>query len=580
MLNGLRQFLLWTLAIAALAAIAALIAGFSFRAGLGTPTEQFREKAAYAPNGVVSTSQPLASQAGLAVLQRGGNAVDAAITAAAVLSVVEPYMTGIGGDMFAMVWLEKEQRLIGINGSGHAGALMTLDKMANRRRVPDEGPESITLPGALSGWAKLLEAHGTMTLAEALAPAIALAEQGFPVSKFTATEWGLFESKINWDPGARATFLIDGQRTPKAGEWFANPDYANSLKMISAQGPKALYGGELGNKIAAGVQALGGFLTTADFANYSAEWVEPMSVSFKEYRLWELPPNGQGIAALEMLKILEPYDLAAMQHNSAEYLHHLIEAKKLAYADLEHFVGDPAFMQIKPEKLLSDEVIAKRRTYLDPNKALPRAAPEPSLTTSDTTYLSAADKYGNMVSLINSLAGPFGSGIVVPGTGFALQNRGVGLSVQAGRANTVAPGRRPFHTIIPGFVTKANAQGKQQPWLSYGIVGGPQQPQAHVQVLLNMVLFDMDIQEAIDAPRFRHWEENNVSFEQAIPPATVERLYTMGHAPQNPVIATAQGFFHGNNPGLIFGGGQGVMKIEKGYVAGSDSRRDGIAAAH
>jgi gamma-glutamyltranspeptidase/glutathione hydrolase len=580
MIDGLKRFLLWTLAIATVVAIAAIVAGFSFRAGLGTPTEQFREKAVYAPNGVVSTSQPLASQAGLAVLQRGGNAVDAAVTAAAVLSVVEPYMTGIGGDMFAMVWLEKEQRLVGINGSGHAGALMTFDAIAKRGRIPGEGPLSITLPGALSGWAKLLEAHGTLTLAEALAPAIALAEQGFPVSKATADEWALFEGQINWDPGARATFLIDGKRTPAAGEWFTNPDYANSLKLIAAKGPQALYGGELGDKIAAGVQALGGFLTAADFANYSAEWVEPMSVSYQGYRLWELPPNGQGIAALEMLKILEPYDLAAMQHNSADYLHHLIEAKKLAYADLEHFVGDPAFMQIKPEQLLSDEVIAKRRAFLDAGKAMTRADPEPSLTTSDTTYLSAADKDGNMVSFINSLAGPFGSGIVVPGTGFALQNRGVGLSAQAGRANTVAPGRRPFHTIIPGFVTKTDAQGKQQPWLSFGIVGGPQQPQAHVQVLLNMLVFNMDIQEAIDAPRFRHWEDNRVSFEQAIPQSTVDRLYAMGHAPQNPVMATAQGFFHGNNPGLIFGGGQGVMKLEKGYVAGSDSRRDGIAAAH
>lgn len=580
MLNGLKRFLFRTLIVITLVALSAVVAGFSFRAGLGAPTTQFQEKAVYAPNAVVATSQPLASQAGLSVLRNGGNAVDAAVTAAAVLSVVEPYMTGIGGDMFAMVWLEKEQKLVGINGSGHAGALMTFDKMADRSRVPDDGPESVTLPGALAGWAKLLEAHGSITLAEALAPAIELAEKGFPVSKTTATEWGLFESKINWDKGARATFLIDGNRTPQAGEWFYNPDYANTLKLIAERGPQVLYGGELGEKIAARVQELGGFLTPSDFANYKAEWVEPMSVSFKEYRLWELPPNGQGIAALEMLKILESYDLVAMQHNSADYLHHLIEAKKLAYADLEHFVGDPAFMAIKTEQLLADQLIARRRAKINAGKAIQSADPEPSLTTSDTTYLSVADKDGNMVSFINSLAGPFGAGIVVPGTGFALQNRGVGLSVQPGRANTVAPGRRPFHTIIPGFVTKADAQGKQQAWLSFGIVGGPQQPQAHVQVLLNMVLFDMDVQEAIDAPRFRHWEGNNVSFEQAIPQSTVDQLHLMGHAPQNPVMATAQGFFHGNNPGLVFGGGQAVMKSGKGYVAGSDSRRDGVAAAH
>ncbi|MBU1311469.1 MAG: gamma-glutamyltransferase [Gammaproteobacteria bacterium] len=577
---GIIRFLKWAFAVIAVIGIASLVAGLSFRSGLGTPITEFKEKAVYAPNGVVATSQPLASQAGLAVLQNGGNAVDAAVTAAAVLSVVEPYMTGIGGDMFAMVWLESEQRLIGINGSGHAGALMTLDKLAGRNRVPDEGAQSITLPGALSGWAMLLQTHGTISLAQALAPAIALAENGFPISKTTAQEWGLFESKINYDKGARSTFLMDGARTPLAGEWFVNPDYANTLKLIAAEGPKVLYGGELGEKIAARVQELGGFLTQSDFANYQAQWVEPMSVSYKAHRLWELPPNGQGIAALEMLKMLEPYDLKAMQHNSASYLHHLIEAKKLAYADLEHFVGDPEFMQIQAEQLLDDAVIAKRRALIKPEQAMQQAEPEASLTTSDTTYLSVADKDGNMVSFINSIAGPFGAGVVVPGTGFALQNRGVGLSLQPDRANTVAPGRKPFHTIIPGFVTKADAQGKQQPWLSFGIVGGPQQPQAHVQMLLNMVEFGMDVQEAIDAPRFRHWQGNSVSFEQGIPQSTVDELYSLGHAPQNPVMATVQGFFHGNNPGLVFGGGQAVMKTSKGYVAGSDSRRDGVAAAH
>ncbi|RVT48174.1 gamma-glutamyltransferase [Rheinheimera sediminis] len=579
-MKGIIRFLKWAFAVIAVIGIASLVAGLSFRSGLGTPTTEFKEKAVYAPHGVVATSQPLASQAGLVVLQNGGNAVDAAVTAAAVLSVVEPYMTGIGGDMFAMVWLEPEQRLIGINGSGHAGTLMTLDKLASRNRVPDEGAQSITLPGALSGWAMLLEAHGTISLAQALAPAIELAEKGFPISKTTAEEWGLFESKINYDQGARSTFLIEGGRTPVAGDRFLNPDYANTLKLIAAQGPQVLYGGELGEKIAARVQELGGFLTQSDFANYQAEWVEPMSVSYKEYRLWELPPNGQGIAALEMLKILEPYDLKAMQHNSTTYLHHLIEAKKLAYADLEYFVGDPQFMQIKAEQLLDDSVIAKRRALIKQDQAMEQVDPEKSLNTSDTTYLSVADKDGNMVSFINSIAGPFGSGVVVPGTGFALQNRGVGLSLQPERANTVAPGRKPFHTIIPGFVTKADAQGKQQPWLSFGIVGGPQQPQAHVQMLLNMVVFGMDVQEAIDAPRFRHWEGNRVSFEQGIPQSTVDELYSLGHAPQNPVMATVQGFFHGNNPGLVFGGGQGVMKTANGYVAGSDSRRDGVAAAH
>jgi len=237
-------------------------------------------------------------------------------------------------------------------------------------------------------------------------------------------------------------------------------------------------------------------------------------------------------------------------------------------------------MQVTPQQLLSDETIIKRRAQINAQDAMKRADPESSLTTSETTYLSVADSEGNMVSFINSLAGSFGSGIVVPGTGFALQNRGVGLSMQPNRANTVAPGRRPFHTIIPAFVTKVNEQGQQKPWLSYGIVGGPQQPQAHVQVLLNIVLFDMDVQEAIDAPRFRHWEENNVSFENEIPKSIVDELMSMGHSPQNPFMATAHSIFLGNNRGLVFGGGQAVMKLEKGYIAGSDSRRDGVAAAH
>jgi gamma-glutamyltranspeptidase/glutathione hydrolase len=579
-MRRIKRFVLWALGVITVLALTAGAVGYSFRAGLGEMPDNYQAKAVYAPNGVVTTSQPLASQAGLAVLQRGGNAIDAAVTAAAVLSVVEPYMTGIGGDMFAMVWLEQEQRLVGINGSGYAGALMTLDKLADRARVPDEGARSITLPGALSGWATLLEAHGTISLAEALAPAIALAEQGFPVSATTAEEWALFKSKLSGDAGARATFLMDDGRTPAVGEWFRNPDYASTLKMIAGQGAQAMYGGELGERIADRVQALGGYLTAEDFARYSAQWVEPLSVDYQGYRLWELPPNGQGIAALEMLKILEPFDLRSMQHNSVEYLHLLIEAKKLAYADLEHFVGDPEFMQVSPAQLLSEQAIARRRALIDRNEAMEHADPEPSLTTSETTYLSVADSKGNMVSLINSLAGSFGSGVVVPGTGFALQNRGVGLSVQPGRANTVAPGRQPFHTIIPGFVTKEDALGQQRPWLSFGIVGGPQQPQAHVQVLLNMVVFGMDVQQALDAPRFRHWERNSVSFEQGIPQETVDRLRSMGHAPQNALLATAQSFFLGNSRGLIFGGGQAVMKANRGYVAGSDSRRDGAAAAH
>ncbi|WP_412067203.1 gamma-glutamyltransferase [Rubrivirga sp. IMCC43871] len=579
-MKSAKRFLVWTFTVLFVVVIAAAAAGLSFRSALGPPVEASPPRAVYAPHGVVASSQPLASQAGLAVLQRGGNAVDAAVTTAAVLSVVEPYMTGVGGDLFAMLWSAEEGRLVGLNASGRSGSLMTREALAHLGTVPSDGAETVTVPGALSGWAALLEQHGTITLAEALAPAIALAEDGFPVSDVTAAEWAIFTGLLKKDPGASATFLVDGERAPAVGEWFSNPDFAATLRTIAREGPEVLYGGDLGERIATHVEGLGGFLTPDDFGRHTAEWVEPLSVPYKEYRLWELPPNGQGIAALEMLRILEPVDLAAMGHNSAAYLHHLIEAKKLAYADLEHFVGDPEHMAATPEQLLADGFITQRRALIDPDRALPRADPDTSLTTSETTYLTVADAEGNMISFIQSLAGGFGSGVVVPGTGFALQNRGVGLSYEEGRANTVAPGRRPFHTIIPGFVTRAGADGEQEPWLSYGIVGGPQQPQAHVQVLLNIVLFGMDVQQALDAPRFRHWRKNRVSFESSIPEEVVDDLRSMGHEPQNPLGATAQTIFLGTNRGLVFGGGQAVMRNSRGYVAGSDSRRDGVAAAH
>jgi gamma-glutamyltranspeptidase/glutathione hydrolase len=455
-----------------------------------------------------------------------------------------------------------------------------MTRKAAGKSVQTTGAKSITLPGALSGWAALLEKYGSITLAEALGPAVTLAEEGFPVSKTTASEWALFADDLKTDSGARETYLIDGERAPQAGEWLSNPDLARTMQAIADEGPGLLYGGALGRRIAEHVQSLGGYLTNEDFATHRSEWVDPLSVPFKGYRLWELPPNGQGIAALEMLRLLEPYDLASMGHNSAPYLHHLIEAKKLAYADLQHFVGDPEFMSIPPEQLLADDFIVTRRAQLNPKRALQHAAPDRSLMDSDTTYLAVADREGNMISLINSLAAPFGSGVVVPGTGFALQNRAEGFSVREGAANMVGPGRRPFHTIIPGFVTKTAPDGRQRPWLAYGIVGGPQQPQAHVQVLLNILLFDMDVQQALDAPRFRHWRASSVTFESSIPKSTIDDLHSMGHRTQDPLMEVGSILLVGENMGLIFGGGQAIMRNDRGYVAGSDSRRDGLAAAH
>jgi gamma-glutamyltranspeptidase / glutathione hydrolase len=345
------------------------------------------------------------------------------------------------------------------------------------------------------------------------------------------------------------------------------------MRAISRDGPAVLYGGPVGRRMVEGIQHLGGFLTIEDLRRHRAEWVTPIGVPFKGHRLWELPPNGQGIAALEMLRILEPIDLAAMGHNSTRYLHHLIEAKKLAYADVERYVGDPEFMKVKPEQLLSDAFIAARRAALDPSRAATRPEAGRVAGTSETTYLTTADSAGNMVSLISSLASGFGSGVVVPGTGFALQNRGVGFSLEPDRPNTAGPGRRPFHTIIPGFVTRIGPDGRDVPWLSYGIVGGAQQPQAHVQVLLGMLLFGLDPQQALDAARFNHFSGARVAFEGPIGRETIDALLAMGHELQDTRNIL------GGLP-ILFGGGQAIIRLERGYGAGSDPRRDGFAAPH
>jgi len=532
------------------------------------PTTLAGRSAVYAPRGVIATSQPLATAAGLAVLERGGNAMEAAVTAAAVLNVVEPHMTGMGGDMFALVWVAGEKRLVGLNSSGRAGARMTREELLRRghRQVPEEGPESVTVPGALAGWAALLERYGSIGLAQALVPAIKLAEDGFPVSPIIAQQWAAEEERLRRDPDARATYLLDGQKAPRVGEWFRNPDFARTLRLIAEKGPGVLYGGELGRRIVEHLAQRGGFLTLDDLRNHRADWVEPISVAFRGYRVWELPPNGQGIAALEMLRILEPFDLSAMGHNSAAYLHHLIEAKKLAFADLARYVADPAHMRVSPERLLADDFIRQRRSQLDAERAADHSEPGPAVTASETIYLSVADAQGNMVSFINSLFDTFGSGVVVPGTGFALQNRGAGFTLEPDHPNTVAPGKRPFHTIIPAFVTRPTPAG-EEPWLSFGVMGGSMQPQGHVQVLLNLLVFGMDIQQAIDAPRFRHLAGRRVALESPVSDEVRAALRAKGHE-------------MADESRVSFGGAQAVRRLERGWVAGSDPRKDGLAAGH
>ena len=516
----------------------------------------------YAPNGVAATSQPLATTTALEILNSGGNAIDAAVAAAAVLNVTEPHMTGMGGDMFAILWSASEGRLVGLDASGRSGSKTDVTALVaeGAERVPGNGARSVTVPGALSGWSTLVETYGNLTLAEVLAPAIRLAEEGFPVSPIIAQDWAGSVNGLRRDPGAAATFLINDE-APKAGDWFRNPDLSRTFQRIADHGPESFYGGELGQEFIDGLDELGGYLTIEDLANHEIRWVEPMSVDYKEYTLYELPPAGQGIAALQMLKMLEGVDFASMEHNSAEYLHMLIEAKKLAHADLARYVADPDHMQVQPETLLDPDYLAGRAGLIDPMQAADRPDPGRLVTDSETIYLTVADRDGNMISFINSIYGYFGSRVVIPGTGVVLQNRGSGFTMEEGHPNQIAANKRPFHTIIPAFAKKDGS-----PWLSFGVMGGSMQPQGHVQVMLNLIEYGMDPQEAIDAARFRHFSGTTVAIEN-LDPEVGSALEAMGHELRSP-------------DGVAFGGGQAILKLSRGWAAASDPRKDGMAAGN
>ncbi len=516
---------------------------------------------------MVATSQPLASAAGLEVLRTGGNAIDAAVAAAAVLSVTEPHMTGIGGDMFAIVWLTQEQRLVAINAGGRAGSRMTRAVLAERgfESGTQQGAMSVTVPGALAGWDALVRRYGRLPLAAALLPAIRYARDGFPVTPIIATQWSDQTALLERDAAAAATFLPGG-RAPRAGEWFTNPDYAQTLQAIATSGIGTFYGGVIGQRIAARLAALHGFVTVDDLRRTAPTWVAPISAPFREFRVWELPPNNQGIAALEMLRILEAYDLRGMGHNSAPYLHHLIEATKLAYADLDRFVGDADHLDMPAAHLLTDGFIAERRSHLDASKAQARVDPGPLRTASETVCLSTSDAEGNMVSLINSNYAAFGSGVVVPGLGFALHNRGAGFTLAPGLPNTVAPGKRPFHTLMPGFVTRTVGT-RDEPYMSFGLMGGGMQAQGQVQFLLNHLLFGMDLEQSIDAARFRHLDGQRVAIEAPVGADVRASLAAIGHVlvDERPVS---------------FGGAQAITQLGRGYGAGSDPRKDGMAVGY
>lgn len=531
-----------------------------------------------ARRGMVATSQPLASAAGLHVLLEGGNAVDAAVTAAAVLSVVEPTMNGIGGDLFAITADAKTGGLHGLNASGRSGRTATPGFFRARAltRVPERGVLSITVPGVVDGWAQLLARDGTIPLSRALAPAIAHARDGFPVPEILSYEWQEAERALAADPQAAATFLPGGH-APRPGDLFANPRLARTLEQVAQGGPDAFYRGAIARTIGADLQQRGGLLDAQDFAAHHSDWVYPLSTTYRGYQICELPPNTQGLTALEMLNILEGYDLRALGHNSAAYLHLLVEAKRVAFADRQAYLADPG--SVPPEvvrTLLSKEYAAARRAAIDPAHAagswppaqIPGAATGGAADVQveghdlgDTVYLTAADGEGRVISLIQSLFESFGSGIVAGETGVVLQNRGALFSLEPGHPDEIAPHKRPFHTLIPAMVLKDG-----RPWLSFGVMGGDLQPQGHVQVLANLIDFGMNVQEAGEAARLRDLAAG-VALESGIPANARAGLLERGHRlVENP------------GPGG-FGGFQGILIDPRTGVlmGGSDPRKDGEA---
>ncbi len=512
-----------------------------------------------ARNGMICTSQPLATAAGLRVLQEGGNAVDAAIAAAAVLTVVEPMMTSAGGDVFAIVYWNKKGELAGLNASGRSPYGMTLEYLKKKgyTSMPQEGVDAITVPGAVDGWFSMIEKYGTLKMDRILAPAIEYADHGFPVSEIISNQWDEQAAKLARDPWAAKTYLPNG-KPPGHGEIAYNKNLAATYRQIAAGGRNSFYEGSIGARIVEAIQAKGGVLSAKDLADHKAEWVKPISVNYKGYDFYELPPNGQGLVALEMLNILEGYDLKSWGHNSADYLHHLIEAKKLAFADRDFYITDPDFARIPLNRLLSKDYAAERRKLISPSHARPQFPPGAS-EQSDTVYLTVVDKDHNAVSFINSIFSEFGSGIVAGDTGICLQNRGASFKLDTASWNRIEPHKRPMHTLIPAMVLR---NGK--PFFSFGVMGGDNQPQGHVQVFLNLVEFGMNVQEAGEAPRFRH-TGSQVGLESGIG-ADVRRLLTlMGH--RIVVMNDSYGGFQG----ILIDPVTGVL------MGGSDPRKDGCA---
>ncbi|MGO4676626.1 gamma-glutamyltransferase family protein [Bosea sp. 2YAB26] len=507
---------------------------------------------------IVSTSQPLAAQAGLRALARGGNAVDAALTAAITLTVVEPTGNGIGSDAFAILWDGNE--LHGLNASGRSPAGWTPDRFAGRRSMPERGWESVTVPGAVSAWVKLSDRFGKLPFADLFEPAIEYARNGFPLSPTIAVLWRKGAAVLSEQPGFRENFMPGG-RLPQAGEIVRNEGLARSLEAIARTKGAAFYEGELAEQIARFASHHGAALSREDLAAHEADWCGTISTTFRGVDVHEIPPNGQGIATLMALGMLEHTNIDAYAPESPEALHLQIEAIKLAFADVDAYIGDLATMNVSTDQLLDRAYLKKRSALISSTRA--RLAEAGAPTTGGTVYLTAADASGMMVSFIQSNYSGFGSGIVVPGTGIHLQNRGLGFTLKPGHANQVGPRKRPFHTIIPGFVMK-----DAEPLMSFGLMGGPMQAQGHVQMVLRTCCFGQNPQTASDAPRWRFVKNNAVAIESAMPQAALSALAELGHA-----ITLEE-----PDASFGFGGAQLIHRLEDGYVAGSDHRKDGLAA--
>lgn len=528
-----------------------------------------------AQNAMACTSQPLATQVALDIMKAGGNAIDAAIAANATLGLVEPTGNGIGGDIFVIIWDAQSQKLYGLNGSGRSPKSLDLDYFVNNgmEKIPSYGPLPVSVPGCVDGWFTIHDKFGKLKMEEVLDPAIKYARKGFPVSELIAYYMDKGARNLSKFPGFKETYMPNGA-TPKKGEIFKNPGLANTLEKIAKGGRDAFYKGDVAKTIATYIQEQGGFLSEEDLANHTSEWVEPVSTNYRGYDVWELPPNGQGTAALQMLNILENYDIKKMGFGSRDYIHTFVEAKKLAFEDRAKFYADPAFVEIPVEQLISKSYAKERMQLIDSERAA-KNYPAGELEQGNTIYLTTADSEGNMVSLIQSNYRGMGSGMTPPGLGFILQDRGELFALEKGHNNVFEPEKRPFHTIIPAFVTK---DGK--PYISFGLMGGAMQPQGHAQIVINLIDFGMNLQEAGDAPRIRHigstqptggkpmTDGGTINLESGISYEVIRNLVEMGHE-----VSFSVG---------SYGGYQAIMYDAKNgvYLGASESRKDGQAAGY